>query len=1169
MNKSKLISTYMRKFRFISFLAIATACVALSQSAMAFSISHYATNSKLATGKWVKIKVTNTGVHEITAEELSAMGFSNISNVRIYGSGGQLINEVLNGDAPDDLVKVPVWRNANKICFYAKGPLKFKLDDSRTSKPRYSRTINPYSTAGYYFLCEGDGDDATRKVTPTETGENARGTSLDYFYHEKEETSVGYTGKALLGERINENTTFDFKMPGRVEGTAFTVNPCVATRIAREGSGYSNSGNLQAFVLTGNAIDTVKFLSSASSVRYSESALIYYNSTNPSAAITPKVFSDQGKLKFNIDVPSELVVKWTRLDWFTITFSHYNNFQYAENGQVRMGFNKLTNTDRIEISEPNNGIVVWNIDNEASPVEYQYADFNKEDGTTVKAFTPGYNKEWSQYVAFDPNATLYKISGFETVANQDIHGMPTPNMVIVTSKELKPQAERIAQMHRGNDGFIVHVFDQDEVFNEFSSGTPDAMGIRLMNKMFYDRDSKRFKYLLMFGCGSFDNRGITTTKKNRVITYQSDNSNDENNSYVSDDFFGVLSDNSGYNITNEALRIGVGRIPSADVAEARSDVDKLLNYVNDPDYGVWRNNALISCDEGDSNKHLFQAAGINDLLSTDIGTGLFVDKAYVDLFPNATSTSEPGVSSSNLTAIEARRHITEALKKGQYFYTYIGHAGSISYTKLRHMWTMTEAQTTEYEHLPIFTTACCDVARYDSDERGIAEVQFHKKNGGAIALFTSPRSVFADNNDKLNRAWVQAMFSYETKKEMPRLGDIYLQTKQCFGTNSVPDKVKFFLLGDPAMAVNYPKPLFKITEINNVTLNENSTAKIRPLQMLKVKAQVNKLEGGIDASFNGDAVLTLYDQERFYKDVTSTFNSKSTTRSIYYPRNLIAQVSGRVVNGIFEGSVMVPRHVEALWEKGLISVYAHKDNSTHMVNGQFNKIEISPYSASEVTVVDTTAPVIEKMFFNDESSFAEGAYIPANSTLYITVTDDVAISNMSVGLGNAMTLKLDGGKETYREVQSHATLSENGKRMDIALPLTGITAGQHRLTYTVHDAAGNEATHTINFLVGPARKVTLYTEEVPAIDKATFNIESETNEAPTVTVKVTDAAGNLVWTNTTSQFPLVWDLKDNAGNKLAPGLYRYFGTYKSATEYGGTEISKLIIIDDYKHATQQ
>lgn len=50
--------------------------------------------------------------------------------------------------------------------------------------------------------------------------------------------------------------------------------------------------------------------------------------------------------------------------------------------------------------------------------------------------------------------------------------------------------------------------------------------------------------------------------------------------------------------------------------------------------------------------------------------------------------------------------------------------------------------------------------------------------------------------------------------------------------------------------------------------------------------------------------------------------------------------------------------------------------------------------------------------------------------------------------------------------------------------------------------------------------------------------------------------------------PIGLGLKDKAGNKLAPGLYRYFGTYKSATEYGGTEISKLIIIDDYKHATK-
>lgn len=1158
----------MRKSRLTSFLAVVAMCFGITQSAMAFSTSHYATTSKLASGKWVKIKVTNTGVYEITADELMEMGFSSPENVRIYGSGGQLISEVLNGDAPDDLVKVPVWRSADKICFYAKGTVRFKLDDSRSSKPRYGRIINPYATAGYYFICEGSGDDSVKKVAIKTAGANARATSLDYYYHEKEEMSAGYTGKSLLGERITESAnSFDFETPGIVPGTSVTVSPCVAARIAREGSGYSNSGYLSTYVETGGVTDTLKFTTTASAIRYSETALIFYNSTNPSATFVPNEGADKGKLKFSISTPSDLALKWARLDWFTLTYAHANDFANAANGQLRMGFNKLAATDRIELPNLSDGIVVWNIDNEANPVEYQYADFTAADGSTVKAFTPGFNKDWAQFVAFNPQATLYKISGYESVDNQNIHGVSTPDMVIVSSKELKPQAERVAEMHRAKDGFTVHVFDQQEVFNEFSSGTPDAMAIRLMNKMFYDRNPQRFKYLLMFGCGSFDNRGITTNKKNRLITYQSDNSNDENNSYVSDDFFGVLADNTGYNITNEALKIGIGRIPSATEAEAKSDVDKLLTYVNDPDYGVWRNNALISSDEGDSNKHLFQAAGINDMISTDINTGLFVDKAYVDLFPNATTTSEPGVALSQLTALEARRHITEALKKGQYFYTYVGHAGTISYTKLRHMWTMTEAQTTEYEHLPIFTTACCDVARYDSDERGIAEVQFHKKNGGAIALFTTPRSVFSDNNDKLNRAWVQAMFSYETKQEMPRLGDIYLQAKQVFGTNSVPDKVKFLLLGDPAMSVNYPKPLFKITEINGVAITDNAIVKVRPMQELKVKAQVTTLNGNIDSEFNGDAVLTLYDQERFYKDITSTFNSKSTTRKVYYPRNQIAQVNGRVVNGLFEGTLLVPRYVEALWEKGLVSVYAHQDNSTHMVNGQNTQVEIQPYSAeATANVVDTSAPVIEKMYFNEENSFAEGAYISANSTLHIVATDDVALSNMTVGIGNAMTLKLDGGKETYREVQSHASLTDGGKRMEIALPMTGITTGRHQLTYTVHDAAGNEASRTINFLVGAASKVSLYTDEIPAIDKATFHIESELNDAPTVTLKVTDASGNLVWTKTTSEFPLAWDLKDKNGNKLAPGLYRYFGTYQSPTEYGGTEISKLIVIDNYKQS---
>ncbi|MGM9869515.1 MAG: type IX secretion system sortase PorU [Sodaliphilus sp.] len=1160
----------MRINRFTIVLVIAAICFAMSPSAFAYSSTHFATNSKLASGKWVKIKVDHTGVHEITHEELSAMGFSNPQNVKVYGFGGEMLGEVLDASAPDDLPIVPVLRTEGKICFYAKGPVNFTLSNPTAENRYYSRTINPYSTSGYYFLTEGDADDAIKCVEVNSPGTTQRASSLDCFYHEAEKESMGYTGRDLLGEQItSSNNEFDFETPGLVPGSIITCAPCVAARITRASSGYSGYGYLLSALNMGGASDTLTFTTSTSSIKYSDSSLMFYNSANPVGGVTPTNPDEKGKLAIDFNIPTDLALSWARMDWFTITYEHYNDMKLAANGQLRMGFNALTASDRIEMKGLSNGAVVWNINNPAQPVEYKYADYQADDASTVKAFTPGIAQNWSQFVVFDPNATLYKISAFEPVENQNLHSLATPDMVIVTNKMLMEQAERVAEMHRSIDGFTVHVVDQEQVFNEFSSGTPDAMAIRLMNKMLYDRNQAKFKYLLMFGCGSFDNRGITTNKKNRIITYQSVCSNDENNSYVADDFFGVLADNTGKNITNEALKIGVGRIPSADPNEARSDVDKLLNYVNNPDWGAWRNNALVTSDEGDNNKHLFQAIGIEEMLNTDLKSGMVVDKACVDLFPNASATSESGVAEANRTAVEARRHIIEALKKGQNFYTYVGHAGIISYTKVRHMWTMTEAQTTEYEHLPIFTTACCDVARYDSHERGIAEVQFHKKNGGAIAIFTTSRSVFADNNDKLNRAWVNAMYSYLNKKTQPRLGDIYLTAKQVFGTSSVPDKVKWLLLGDPAMTVYLPKPLFNITEINNTPITESTTVTVRPMQKLTVKAEVKTLEGALDEAFNGDAVLTLYDHARFYKDITSTFNNKAVTRSVYYPRNQIAQVKGRVVAGKFEGSVIVPRFVEALWEKGLVSVYAHKDNSTQMVNGITTQVSISPYNAANgATITDTNAPVIEHMYFNEPNSFAEGGYIPANSTLYIKASDDVALSNMSVGIGNAMTLKLDNGKETYSEITSFASLDGDGKQMEIAFPMKGLSLGQHSLTYTVHDVAGNETSHTIKFFVGSNNAVTLSTAEIPAIDKATFVLDSSTQNTPTVHLKVTDAAGNLVWTKKTSSFPYTWDLKDKNGKKLAPGLYRYFGTYETSNEYGGTPIEKLIVIDHYNQAQE-
>ena len=75
------------------------------------------------------------------------------------------------------------------------------------------------------------------------------------------------------------------------------------------------------------------------------------------------------------------------------------------------------------------------------------------------------------------------------ITNQDHHADPFADMVIIipTTQKLKAQAERLKTMHEQKDGLRVTIVPADELFNEFSSGTPDANAYRRYLKMLYDR----------------------------------------------------------------------------------------------------------------------------------------------------------------------------------------------------------------------------------------------------------------------------------------------------------------------------------------------------------------------------------------------------------------------------------------------------------------------------------------------------------------------------------------------------------------------------------------------------------------------------------------------------------------------------------------------------------
>lgn len=1122
-------------------LFILFSTIALTQNVNAFSASKYATSSRLATGRWIKIQINDNGIYQITNEELEQMGFSNPQSVRIYGTGGHPINEVLDGKAVDDLVQIPTLRTSDKICFYACGPVKYQI--STTTEPHYTREFNSYSTAGYYFLTS---DDGTQPMQPTRvingnSSLNRLSTSLGFLHHEQDKSSASQSGKDMLGEMITSGSiTIDYNINNLCQDSSIVINPCVASKTAKA-----------TYVIASLNSHDIAFPSGSSRIYGSSSEYVFYNSASPIAAYQPAGSEDStphnGTITVGINCPDGLNnVKWARLDYVTLTYHQHNTMLGAPHGQRHMGYKNINKNDYIYINNASKDTQVWNIDSPNSPKTYNF-DFN--DGSLT--FIPGISATSTQFIAFNPSDNLKSIAGYTEVENQNIHALPTPDMVIVTCQELIPQAQRVAQLHRDHDGMTVHVLDQEKIFNEFSSGTPDAMAIRLMNKMFYDRDSNKFKFLLMMGAGSFDNRQIMTKRDCTILTYESAGSNDESTSYVSDDFFGFLEDNSGRIPAADQLKLAVGRIPSRTLAEAESDVDKLINYVLYPDYGEWRNNAVYVGDFVDGENqpylHIYQAEGISNLVSDELNAGLMSNKVYNSQFPwDPTSTF----------ALEARKELTAHLSAGQYFMTYVGHAGPTSLTKNNKLWTSAQAKDVHYSHFPIMTAACCDVARFDCDQRGIVEIMFHNPNGGVIAAVASTRSAYADGNNALNQAFVKAMFSYSTKGEMPTIGEAYMLCKQSFGKVTSYNKMMFVLLGDPAIKVNYPRPEFKVTKINGRVPPSYGVA-TGPLQEITVEAQVLNADGTtVNTSFNGEATMAIYSSAK----TQTTFQD----RYIYYPRILLAKVNGRVVNGVFTAKTVIPHFFNKVGGLSQIKVYAHKDNSDHMVNGTYNLLVINNYDPTNpLTITDDTPPVINAMYVNDKEAFATGEAISSNCTLHIHATDNIAFNNQFHPMGNSMTVTLDGGKATFPQVKSYATMSENSTRLDVALPMQ-LEEGEHSIEYIVYDAAGNKTSRIINFVVGTTSQVNLLVEEDLATSQATFLIDTPLAHDVTTEIKVLDTADHVVWSTTTDTFPCTWDLTNRRGKRVKPGVYKFHGRYKTQNgDHGGTNIGHIIVAAPY------
>ena len=198
-----------------------------------------------------------------------------------------------------------------------------------------------------------------------------------------------------------------------------------------------------------------------------------------------------------------------------------------------------------------------------------------------------------------------------TVTNQNIKGTIFLNdqgqfqdvdYIIVAPNNMLSEAERLAQIDRNQYNLNVKVVGLNEIYNEFSTGNQDVGAIRNLIKYVYDNAStpeKRIKYVCLFGDGSFDYKDRIQNNTNIVPSWHAYNSFSLTNSFVSDDFYGMMDANEGTWLTVINWILQLDEFWPIHPNEPKELVDKIESYYTKESYGSWRNNFVVVSDDVD------------------------------------------------------------------------------------------------------------------------------------------------------------------------------------------------------------------------------------------------------------------------------------------------------------------------------------------------------------------------------------------------------------------------------------------------------------------------------------------------------------------------------------------------------------------------------------------
>ena len=1117
----------------------------------------YASNSVLSQGRWVKIGITEDGVYRLTPAALQQMGFSDPSRVKLYGYGGHVQDEEIDADADfDDLEEVPLYRDSRGLLFYGKGLVSWSAPDSRG---RASHRVNTFARQACYFLTEGDGPAAIAVaqagVTPSR--------SLDYTYahvvYHKEEYSWMSSG-SMFYENLNyaSSNSQTYHLP--------SVDPVTSLG----GSLRVNfTGHFTSSGATVRNVDvSVDGREMATSVRISNSG--EYDKAREGSVTYELSSLQEGTTGVQVTLTSPAGMD-ARLGYLELC---YRRQLFMRDPWLYIRDNKASAASFVINTNGRGNVKLWRLGRRGqSMAEMQ----GVRSGNTYTV--PVDDASW-EYVAVDVDADYPAPSYIGEVGNQNLHAMGALDMVVLipASGKLYAQAERLAEAHRSLDGLRVAVVRADQVYNEFSSGTPDATAYRRFMKMLYDRaatEADMPRYLLLFGDGVWDNRMVTAATRglnpdDYLLCYESQNSLSQVSSYVMEDYFGLLDDGEGGNLTGDKVDLGIGRFPVTTEEQARVMVDKTIDYMENKHAGAWRNVVCVMGDDGDENDHILKAERLASQVEADY-PALQVNRIFWDAYrreTDATHYSYPG----------ATQDIYRQMEEGCLMMNYTGHGNP---RELSHEYVLRLSDFAAFEsnRVPLWVTAACDVNPFDMLEDNIGETAVLHETGSAVAFYGTTRTVYSDRNSSMNRYFTRHVLGRDLDGRRNTIGDAVRLAKVELLTPDPPqekedtlldntvNKLHFVLLGDPALKLGVPEYRLVVDSINGQEVGEDfPLANFEAGSIARVNGHVADAQGNRLPDYAGVVSLTVYDSE---SEVTCLNNDGEADPPLtFYTRDKQLYVGNdSVVRGEFEMVFPVPMDIKYSGESGRVSLYAIDNGRRREANGYSERVTVGGTGTD--LAGDTEGPRITA-YLNRED-FVSGGTVNATPYFVAMLEDESGINVTNTAVGHDLELSIDGNPATtYILNDEYENEFGSYTRGQLAYVIPALPNGPHTLTFRAWDVMNNSSSVTLDFNVDGSRSpdfISLSCTQNPAREQTTFIVRYDyPGTECNFMLEVFDFAGRKLWTHTeqgTSEdgvYQVHWNLTTSSGMPLSTGVYLYRVSVSTPESKAVSRANKIVVL---------